>query len=196
MPRSLRCSGPRPAGHWRTGALSLTVVLLVATLTAPAAAEQGRARAHARVGADRVWATLLEFQRWPAIFPGLTALCRETSAEDALLVRQVTRSFGMELVHTSRVTIYPAAHRLDLALEPSYPNGLDELESAWIITPRSDGSSEIELRLSADLAVPIPGFLKRSLLRSSVEDSVAALAAAAEHRPARRSSTGPSMDSC
>ncbi len=62
----------------------------------------------------------------------------------------------------------------------AFENGLDHLTSAWIVTALADGSSEIELRLRADVALPIPGFVKSRLLRRSVEESADALVEAAE----------------
>ncbi len=168
-------------------------VLIVIAVASSAAAEQGAARVRTRIDAERVWATLTDFSRWPSIFPSLVALCAEAPDSSAVRLRQTTRSFGVELVHTSRVYIDATAHRLDLVLDPAYSNGLDELTSSWIVTALDGGSSEIELRLQADLAIPLPGFVKSSLLRRSVEESAEALAGAAERQAAARDR---SIDPC
>ena len=165
---------------------SVFSVLIVIAVVSSAAAEQGAARVRTLVDAERVWATLTDFARWPSIFPSLVSLCAEAPDSSALRLRQTTRSFGLELVHTSRVYLDATAHRLDLVLDPDYPNGLDALTSSWIVTALDDGSSEIELRLQADLALPLPGFVKSSLLRRSVEESAESLAEAAERQTAAR----------
>lgn len=160
---------------------AVAMLLLLPFLAASvAAADQEMARIQTRIGADRVWATLTDFSRWPNIFPDLVSLCEEVSDDDKLLLRQAMRSFGLQLVHTSRVDLDPASRRLDLELAPSYPHGLEEFTSTWIVTSLDDESSVIELRVRADLALPIPGFVKRSLLRDSVQESAQALIDAAE----------------
>lgn len=174
--------------------ISVMLALIVIAVAGSATAEQGAARVRTGIDADRVWATLTDFARWPSIFPSLVSLCAEAPDDSALRLRQKTRSFGVELVHTSRVYVDAVGHRLDLVLDPAYENGLDELTSAWIVTALDDGSSEIELRLLADVAaLPIPGFVKSSLLRRSVEESADALAEAAERQ---RAGSNRPIDPC
>lgn len=158
----------------------LAMLLLAILATSAAAADQDRARIRTSIGADRVWATLSDFSRWPNIFPDLVSLCEEAADDDALWLRQSMRSFGLRLVHTSRVYLDPTGRRLDLELDPSYPHALDDFTSTWIVTPLDDAGSVIELRVRADLALPVPGFVRRSLLRDSVQESVQALIDAAE----------------
>lgn len=147
-----------------------------------AVADEAVASLRISAPAASAWATLTDFLAWDRIFPDVVRVSLEEGERPPLRMHQIVRVFGMEIEHTSSVTLEPDGYRLALALDPSRPHDVDGLEAVWTVSPDPDGGSVIELRSRITPSQPVPEFIRRPILQRTLRTSVEALAAEVTRR--------------
>lgn len=165
----------------------LAALLLAVAPAQPVAAgeddaEEAVCRTHVEAPPETVWDVLSDLASWPERAPDLATIELAEGADGAPRVRQTTRVLGLSFFYVARVSVDAARRRIELALDPSEQGDFEHLDSTWSLTPAEGGGTLVELRSRGRLARPLPGFLQRRGLQTTVDAMVESLVGTMAHR--------------
>ncbi|HVV28401.1 MAG TPA: type II toxin-antitoxin system RatA family toxin [Rhizomicrobium sp.] len=94
--------------------------------------------------ADLMYAVVADVEKYPQFLPWVVGLRVLSRGEDRLTAEMAVGYGALRERYTSRITLDPAAHRIDV-VQTSGP--FKTLENHWRFTPR-DGGCEIEFAIA------------------------------------------------
>lgn len=161
-------------------------LILAAPAVRPAAAEPRAIEGSIEIAAplELVWGVLTDFRTWPHFVPGLKRIAVVSQQADELALRHETESVGMAIVFTARMQVHPDQYRVDLVLDEEASNDLAAMRASWKLTSLDSGRVRVDFRSSVDSGQPIPGFIERRLLRTSVAETIESFSSEVERRVA------------
>lgn len=130
---------------------------------------------------DRVWDTLVDFERWPEFLPDLDSLRVLDRRGPHVRLRSEIGVLFFSMSHTVRYEVLAERFRLDWELDPSEPHDVRWIEGVWALWP-VEGGSLASYRVRIDPGRYIPGWLRRRLLSGSLPEVIRGLRGAVEER--------------
>lgn len=182
-----RTDAGRPCGRWAWRAYRAGVVLaLVLAGPAVVSAEPRAIEGSVEVAAplELVWGMLTDFRSWPQFVPGLKRIAVVSEEADGVALRHETESAGMAIAFTARMQVHPERHRVDLVLDEDASNDLAAMRASWQVTALAPDRVRVDFRSAIESGQPIPGFIERRLLRSSVAETIESFGSEVQRRAA------------
>jgi ribosome-associated toxin RatA of RatAB toxin-antitoxin module len=132
---------------------------------------------------EAVWSVLTSFERWPEVFPSISEVSIRTRDDGRVELRQSSGKFGFEFSYTTLVTLNAGMGRVEQILDGSATNDVTEAHFVWQLIPVDERDTTIAiLQARLDSGQPVPGFIRRKLLRRGALESMEALAAEVRRR--------------
>lgn len=111
-------------------------------------------------GPDAIWAVLLDFPSYPEWAPDLKAVEVVERDDQGRPSEVAFRAAGMGR-STTYTLRYDYSDPARLAWKLVGGDVTRKLDGHYELVPRDDGSTDVTYQLEAQLAVPLPGFVKR-----------------------------------
>ena len=172
----------RPSLGLREVAPTACLFLVLSLIASPALAAQpdpapSDLRFERRVDAPfaAVWATLMDFESWPAFIPALDSIECEREGDDRWISVQTAAKLGYRVRYQVVIRAERERGRIDLALDPRVKNDIEAFRNVWQVTAQDDGTTRVELT-SVFRSGLLPDFLEERIVRRSVEAAVDAVA--------------------
>ena len=159
--------------------LACSVALLA--LASGAHAEGPSRSVDVEAPAELAWQVLTDFAAWPQFMPSIVRVGVEELGASELKLRHETESMGFQVAFTARTRIDGEALRMDLQLDESEPADLAAMDATWQVVPLGDRGVRIEFRSNVRSGA-VPQFVERRMVKKSVDETVAAVAAEIERR--------------
>jgi len=132
---------------------------------------------------EAVWSVLTNFERWPDVFPAVSEVSIRTRNDGRVVLRQSSGKFGFAFTYTTLVTLDAGMGRVEQILDSSATNDVTEAHFVWQLIPVDERDATIAvLQARLDSGQPVPGFIRRKLLRRGALESMEALAAEVQRR--------------
>ena len=145
--------------------------------------EQAREQIRIEADVDRCFATLVDFESYPEWAGDLKEVrVVESDGEGrATVVEFRAAAMGRSTTYRLRYDYADAPNRLSWALvEGDLPR---ELDGAYVLSPASEGGTDVVYELAIDLVYPIPGFVKRRAEGRIIKTALGELKARVEGLP-------------
>ncbi len=132
---------------------------------------------------EQVWSVLTDFDAWPRVFSDIQSVVVQPLDSGSVSVRRSNLRFGWSIEYTSVSTPRPEQGRIEFRLDPNHRHDVAEVSGVWEIRPSTDGAmTRLALYSRVESGLPIPRFVERRLLQSSLEHRIAEVAAEAKTR--------------
>lgn len=176
----------------RSGAAFASVLTLAVVLGGRATAEEFRAlgldpehaarvTSHVEAEPELVWRVLTDLEGWARVFPDLRRVDVRSDAAGHRVVEQESQVLGMTIHARLFVEVDAADRVLRLRLAPNGSRDLETMTTVWKLT--TDGSgTRIEIASQVTSGYPIPAFIARRAVSSSLRGAVDGLVAEVERR--------------
>jgi hypothetical protein len=149
---------------------------------------QGRARASAvfPAPAERIWAVLTDWERYPGFMPNVQETRLRRREGERAWISQHLRVAWTDVRYGVVWNMAPDEGLVRFALDPGEPADIAHTEGSWRLAPFEEPDRTLVLyELETDVGRPVPGFIRDTLSRRSlprvvrgVRDEVARRAAA------------------
>lgn len=136
-------------------------------------AAKGKAYAVVNAPAEALWATILDYNKFPEFMPRLKKITILSKGEGTMKVRQEVSVPLSSVAYTLDLKFTPDPKRMDWTLDKAAKNDIADTFGSWEFLPYSEGKTLIRYTIAVDTGLFVPKFLEDYLVKKDLPEVLA-----------------------